>query len=255
MSLQKRRLNRKMRSLSAQQIIQVWELGQRQHFLDRAITMLSMACPEQTTSELAALSIGQRDAYLLRLRELTFGNQMTSLTACPHCQEKLESTLNVSNFRIVELQRSQPQVYRCRIDSYELQFRLANSWDLAAIAGQKDAMQAKTILEQRCLLQANLDGQLVNYDQLPTGVIEQFGETLSDYDPQAEILLSFDCPACGHQWNLLFDIVAFFWTELTVQAKRLLHEVHVLARFYGWREIDILSMTTARRQLYLGLVS
>jgi uncharacterized protein (UPF0212 family) len=232
-----------MRSLSAQQIVQVWELGQRQHFLDRAVTMLTMACPEHTASDLASLSIGQRDAYLLRLRELTFGDKLTSFATCPHCGERLESNLSVSNFRIVELQPPQSQ------------FRLPNSWDLAAIVGQQDVMQAKSILEQRCLLQASLQGQLVDYDQLPAEIVQQFGLRMTECDPQAEILLSFTCPACEQSWNLLFDIVTFFWTELTTQAKRLLHEVHLLARFYGWREIDILTMSTARRQLYLSLVS
>jgi hypothetical protein len=244
-----------MRSLSAQQIVRVWELGQHQHVLDRAITILTMACPEHTASDLAALSIGQRDAYLLRLRELTFGDELTSFAACPHCGERLESTLRVSNFRIVDLQPPQSQRYRCQIADFEMQFRLPNSWDLAAIVGQQNVMQAKSMLEQRCLLQASLHGQLTDYDRLPPDIIQQFGVQIADCDPQAEILLSFTCPACEHHWNVLFDIVTFFWSELAAQAKRSLHEVHVLARFYGWREVDILTMTTARRQLYLSLVS
>jgi hypothetical protein len=54
---------------------------------------------------------------------------------------------------------------------------------------------------------------------------------------------------------VLFDIVSFFWTELSAQAKRLLREVHTLARGYGWREADILAMSARRRQLYLDLVT
>jgi hypothetical protein len=244
-----------MRSLSTEQIVRVWELGQHQHWLDRALTILTAACPEFSPVDLAMLSIGQRDAYLLRLRELTFGDSLTSFAICPHCGERLESTLKVSNFRIVELRPPQSQTYHCQIGDFTLQFRLPNSWDLAAIVAQQEVMQAKSILEQRCLLQASHRGQPVEYDQLPAEVIEQFGSQITDCDPQAEILLSFVCPACKHDWALLFDIVTFFWTELTAQAKRLLHEVHVLARFYGWREMDILTMTTARRQLYLSLVS
>jgi len=54
---------------------------------------------------------------------------------------------------------------------------------------------------------------------------------------------------------VMFDIVSFFWSEICVQAKRLLREVHILARAYGWREADILSMSAARRQLYLEMVT
>jgi len=53
---------------------------------------------------------------------------------------------------------------------------------------------------------------------------------------------------------MTFDIASFFWAEICVQAKRLLREVHTLARAYGWREMDILSMSPARRQFYLEMV-
>ena len=42
--------------------------------------------------------------------------------------------------------------------------------------------------------------------------------------------------------------------ELATQAKRLLREVHFLARAYGWREADILAMSARRRQAYLEMV-
>ena len=56
-------------------------------------------------------------------------------------------------------------------------------------------------------------------------------------------------------WAVMFDVVSFFWSEICVQAKRLLREVHTLARAYGWREVDILGMSTARRQFYLEMVT
>jgi hypothetical protein len=244
-----------MRPLTAQQIVRIWEIGQSQHPLDRALTLLAFACPEQSPGNLATLSIGQRDGYLLHLRELTFGNKLNSFATCPHCGEKLESTMQVSDFRLVELQPPTTQEYTCHISGYDLRFRLPNSWDLAAIVGQRDVLQAKSLLGQRCLLQASYDGQAVTYPQLPPEIIQQLSNLMAECDPQAEILLKFDCSACKHIWKLVFDIGTFFWTELTAQAKRLLQEVHVLARFYSWREVDILAMSTTRRQLYLSLVS
>jgi hypothetical protein len=53
----------------------------------------------------------------------------------------------------------------------------------------------------------------------------------------------------------MFDIGAFLWEEIAAQARRLLREVHTLARAYGWREADILVMSAARRQAYLEMVS
>jgi hypothetical protein len=244
-----------MRPLSAHNILQIWEIGQSQHLLDKALTLLSFACPEQSMDELASLSIGQRDAYLLTLRELSLGNQMNGFAECPKCRERLEFTLNVADIRIIDPSKPTPQEYEFTTDGCELRFRLPNSWDLAAIVGYKEADTASQQLVQRCLLQANCEGVSVTHSELPPGVLTRLAERIAEYDPQAEVLLDLNCPACSHSWQALFDIVAFFWTELSAQAKRLLHEVHTLARFYGWREADILSMSTVRRQFYLDLVS
>jgi len=46
----------------------------------------------------------------------------------------------------------------------------------------------------------------------------------------------------------------FFWAELAAEAKRLLREVDALARAYGWREADILALSSQRRHAYLELV-
>ena len=90
---------------------------------------------------------------------------------------------------------------------------------------------------------------------VPEEAIAHLSQHLTEADPQAEILLDLQCPVCQHSWQSLFDIVAFFWSELQVQAQRLLQEVHVLARAYGWRESDILSLSSTRRQFYLKLIS
>lgn len=91
-----------MRSLSAQNIIQIWEIGNLQHPIDRALTLLAFACPDKSADDLAALSIGQRDGYLLTLRELTLGSQMESYAECPKCAQRLEFTVNVADIRVAE---------------------------------------------------------------------------------------------------------------------------------------------------------
>lgn len=244
-----------MRPLSAHHILQIWEMGQSQHPLDQALTLLTFACPDRTASELASLSIGQRDAYLLTLREMTFGSKLNAFAECPQCREQLEFGMNVADIRVTEPVAPQVQEYALAVEGLELRFRLPNSWDMAAIVGCQDVAVANSQLMQRCLVQASRDGGAVAYSELPSNAIAQLAAQMAEYDPQAEILLDLNCPACNHSWQVLFDIVSFFWTELSVQAKRLLREVHQLARFYGWREADILSMSAMRRQFYLDMVS
>jgi T4 bacteriophage base plate protein len=244
-----------MRSLSAQNIIQIWEIGQNQHPIDRALTLLAFAFPDKSADELAYLSIGQRDAYLLTLRELTLGSQMESYAECPKCAERLEFTVNVADIRVDEPIPLENQKYALSSGEFQLRFRLPNSKDLAAAIAYQDVNAVRRLIGQRCVLEVNRDGVAVSEKELPATVITDLAKQMAECDPQAEVLLNLNCPACNHEWQVVFDIVAFFWSELSAQAKRLLREVHTLARFYGWREADILAMSAIRRQFYLDLLS
>ena len=78
---------------------------------------------------------------------------------------------------------------------------------------------------------------------------------MTELDPLAEVRLELNCPQCQRHWPVTLDIASFFWNEIVSRAKRLLHDVHVLARAYAWREEDILKMSERRRQYYLNMVS
>lgn len=243
-----------MRRLSDSILLQAWERGQSQHPLDRALNLLALACPEKTGEELVSLSIGQRDAYLLTLRELTFGSKIDSFVECPNCQEKLEFSLNTQELLSSNTTESMEQNYTLKVEDFELKFRLPNSQDLAALVGIENEDRARSLLAQRCLLQINYQGNSRDFPELPAALIAKLTEQMAECDPLAEILIGLNCAACNHQWQALFDIVTFFWSELSARAKQLLRDVHVLARFYGWWESDILAMGPFRRQQYLDLI-
>jgi hypothetical protein len=247
-----------MRPLNAHTLLRIWEIGQHQHPIDRALTLLAVACPEKAMDELVSLSIGQRDAHLLTLRELTFGSQLNGFVTCPHCSEQLEFSFSTANVRVTtSLIEGVPPDYSFTTEGFDLRFRLPNSQDLAALVPYESTqgIDAASHLAQRCLIQAMQDGTPIPSDELPATVITQLADQIVEHDPQAEVLIGMNCAACGHAWQALFDILDFFWIELSTQAKRLLQEVHLLARFYGWREADILSMSAARRQIYLNFIS
>jgi len=244
-----------MHPLSAHQILRIWDVGQGQPPIERALTLLAFVDPDKTRDELASLTVGQRDAYLLKLRELTLGPQLNGVTQCPQCGERLEFELNAPNLYLINPDHSPPANQVLSIDAFEVQFRLPNSWDLAAISTCSDTTTADALLLQRCILQASCEGAAVTHQELPVDVVAQLTNQMVEADPQAEIQLALNCAACGHEWQALFDILSFFWAELVAQAKRLLQEVHTLARFYGWRESDILAMSARRRQSYLEMVT
>lgn len=283
-----------MQVLSTLELISVWEQGLNKSLVQRALILLSAAYPDASLESLAQLSIGQRDSMLLSLREKIFGAQLASVANCPACGERLELLLQVSDIQVpvlartarpnllkplpkatfsirtlirrilprkisnqVKQQRSLGQSsesFYLRMGSYEVQFRLPNSYDLLTIASSSELSEGQRSLLGRCLVSIQKQGIVQAIDQLPDELIDAVATKMAELDPQAEVLLSLVCPSCNHQWRSPFDIVSFFWSEINAWAIRLLREVHVLASAYGWRETDILTMNPYRRQCYLEMV-
>lgn len=244
-----------MRPLSAPDMLKVWEKGQGQHHLDKALTLLLAAFPGMTRDKLAELSIGQRDSYLLALRELTFGPKLNCFAECPGCKGRLEFTVKTTDIRLLPLPDGNKQELELTNGNLVLRYRMPNSLDLTDVAGFGDVDTASNLLVQRCVLEAVRDGVPVGCSELPAEVKAELAAHMAEHDPQAEVLLDLHCPECGHQWQMVFDIVSYFWSELSSQARRLLYDVHALAQAYGWSESDILSMSDTRRQFYLGMVT
>lgn len=243
-----------MHALSASKALSVWEWASGQTAVERALALLAAACPEQTPEELARLSIGRRDRLLLRLRERTFGSQLLGRTPCRMCGEALELSFNVSD--ICAPEADMPEALTLRLDDYEVDFRLPNSQDMAAISrgGGEDVPDGERQLLARCLLCVRVGGAESAAGGLPEHVREAVVRRMAEADPQSDVQLQLSCPACGHRWLAAFDIVSYFWSELNVWAQRTLREVHTLASAYGWREEDILAMSARRRHIYLEMV-
>src|SRR6266566_2195101 len=248
-----------MYSLSVQEILRIWETGLRQHPVERALTILGVAFPEISRDDLLALSIGQRDARLLEVYQSTFGAQLAAFVVCQHCQEQLEFALDIADIgpgdEGTALPAQPTDSTTVSIHAFELRFRLPNSLDLAVIAHCQDVVTARHVLIERCILEARQGGETVALDGLPETVITSLAERMAKHDPLAVIEIDLHCPQCGHRWLVLFDIVSYFWTKIYTHAKRLLREVHTLARAYGWREPDILALSAARKEFYLEMVT
>ena len=242
-----------MQALTAQQLLTVWEAGQGQLPTKRAIALLAAASPTASAESLAELSIGQRDARLLRLREWAFGSSLRAVADCPQCGEQVELTFTVDDIRPhAETEPTEP--LSLRVDDYEISFRLPNSVDLMEVAGRGDVSAIRSALIERCVLHASSHGADAVCSDFPESVVLAISRRMAATDPQADIQLAIDCPRCGCEWKVMFDIVSFFWREISVWVKRVLNEVHVLASAYGWREADILAMSQWRREFYLQML-
>lgn len=242
-----------MRALSAAELIGVWERGLAQHPVDRALTLLS-ACCQEPVETLAVLSIGQRDARLLETHARLFGTKLAAFAECPGCRERLEYSLHT-----YDLAGGAPMSNEAKLslNSGEtlIRLRLPNSLDLAAVRNVADVGLAVRKLAERCVLEADFGGNVVPANELPDDAIDLISARLAEADPQAEMMVDLTCAACRCAWQVVFDIESFLWMKISALARRLLHEVHVLAQAYGWREPDILALSSIRRQSYLEMVA
>jgi len=241
-----------MHGLSAAALLNVWERGLPRTPAERAYALLRAALPETSAGVLASWTVGQRDAALLTLRERTFGPDLEARAACPACAAPLEMKFRVADLR-VQAASEEPREHWLRRDGQEVQFRVPTLADLHAASESRDPIQARRHLLNACVLKALRDGVEVPVELLQDEVVQQVEERMAQADPQADVRLDLSCPACGHGWQSTFDIGTFFWSEINAKAQRLLHDVHRLAREYGWSEADILALSPARRHLYLEM--
>jgi hypothetical protein len=246
----------------ASDLLLAWERGLDQSPTRQALALLAAYSPGIAPEKLAALPIGARDAHLLRLRESLFGRSIAAVSRCPQCGEKLDAAFKVDDVcdagakaidRLSDDPSPDMQTHHLDIDGYAIAYRLPTSADLIAVSRLPGDSAPQHALLQRCVISAHQRGILTSVDVLPHKVITALSDDMANADPQAQIELALSCPACGHAWHALFDIAAFLWSEVHAWADRILHEVHTLARAYGWREPDILAMSARRRQIYLDL--
>jgi hypothetical protein len=239
-----------MGTLTATELLDVWERGLARPLPERVLGLLAVAFGDLSLDQLADCTIGERDARLLHLRERLFGRDLTVVTQCPACRNQLESTFAVDDVRLPEKDTSKT-THSTEVDGCRVIFRLPTTRDLLTLT---DAGSARAALLDRCVLEVvDANGEGVHTESLDAGLIAAIEARMTEVDPQADIELALTCASCGHRWMAGFDIASFLWKELHAWALRTLREVHVLARSYGWREADVLALSGTRRQLYLEL--
>jgi hypothetical protein len=243
-----------MDALSEGDVLRVWESGREGSAVDRALAILAAAAPETDPGELAAWSLGRRDARLLRVHRSTFGPTLHAFAECPACDAPLELELDAG---VLSEVASRPGGGERSIRSgpYTLRFRPVDSHDLAVAARAGDAAGARRVLLARCVTECREGDRSVPVDGLPDTVIGELARALDGLDPGADLTVELACPECGHRWSPGLDPATYVWAELAAAARRILHEVDTLARAYGWTEPEILALGPGRRAAYMELAS
>jgi hypothetical protein len=243
-----------MQTLLAHNMLDLWERASTCPPVERAFLILESVRLDTSPLEPGALTIGECEERLLTLHETMFGSRLNGFAACPHCGEALELGVNITELRAAVASQSPTHAELLEYRGYEVRFRLLSGADLVDAARCRSVFDAHALLVQRSIVSASRRGRRVSIGRLPRKVVERLAERLAECDPWAEALLDLTCPECRHEWPVLLDVGVFLWTEIRARAQRLLHDVHSLASAYGWREADIVAMSSRRREAYLALV-
>lgn len=231
-------------------LLAAWESAAGRPAVDRAVTLAATASG-LPFEEVADLPLGDCDLLLLRLREQCFGPLLDGLAECPRCHTELDVSVDIQELQPMirnddgRLSSAPPHIDGRRtvqVAGAEVELRPLTSRDIRICGGDRDRLLA------RCVTGGPDDGPAL----VPgPGVLAAVAASLDTLDPQAALTLDLDCPECGATWPAPVDITELVWTEVDRFARRLLYDVHTLARAYGWTEADVLAVGPARRHFYL----
>ena len=242
-----------MRAPAAAALLAAWESGFSLAAPARPLALLALGTDAVDGKLADDPTVGERDRRLLRLRARVFGNALTALVSCPRCGEPAEVALAISDL-LLESVPGEAGEHTLEAAGRAVRFRLPTAGDLVAAAALDEVALARAAILDRCLL--SVDGvPAADAPPLSELVVGKVAEAMAAADPQAGVELAIDCPECDAGWCAPFDIGAFFWAELHAWAQRTLLDVHTLARAYGWREADVLALSSARRKLYVEMAT
>lgn len=219
---------------------------------------------DDTVSPLAVrcLTVGDREALLLHLWRLTFGECLSSVVTCPRqgCGERMDLEVKVSDlllsaynnhveWREINLQRNGRD--------YIVRVRPPNGMDqeLAAEVGRTNLRDAEALVLQRCVQPISADGTAFPAEEWAAEMVDRIEEVMTYLDPQAEVLLQLRCVACDQPFAAEFDTGTYLYRAMAERIRFLYREVHEIARSYHWSEEEILSMTPRKRAMYLNLLA
>ena len=228
------------------ELLSVWEEARSSHPALRPAALLRRMAGE---ADAERLPVGVRDRRLLALREAWRGAAYEAVADCDACGTRVELTFAPPPPSVPS---EAPRAID--VDGIEVEYRLPDSVDLRAAAGCADVESARVLLATRCAVRARSEDGEVPLPPLDEALIVRMEEAMAAADPDGDLRLCAVCPECGGEFEVIFDPALFIWNEVESAAIEALRAVDALASAYGWSEDEILSLSPARRQAYLGMV-
>ncbi|WFE66026.1 hypothetical protein [Micromonospora sp. WMMD714] len=232
--------------LTEVELVHAWDLALEQPDDVRGLSLLGRADADR-------LPVGEVTALLLAVAGGWAGGRVAATVDCPSCAELLEVTLTVADLLAAApdpatAPERDGRSFTLRWQGHLLTLRLPTTADLAGAARAGDAATAERWLFDACLLDAT--PPLTD----PAAALPAVSAALADRDPLGVVAVALTCPGCAGTTEALLDVPAWAWQAADTRVRRLLDEVHRLARAYGWSEAEVLGLGPHRRAAYLERV-
>jgi hypothetical protein len=212
-----------------------------------------------------ALTVGDRQFLMLKLREVTFGPHVALVTRCswPGCGQKVDIDFEVPDVPIREAHGG--PVLRVRLtaradpDTPWVSFRLPTGADQERCAPLLDANPAEALREllELCVLAIGTSDRLSpeQIAELSPLACAEIEAAMAEAAPGPAMVMCASCPGCGREFDVPLDVADLFFGETRATADLLYRQVHYLAYHYHWGESEILSLPRAKRLHYVELLA
>jgi hypothetical protein len=218
------------------------------------------------------LLVADRQYLLLKLRDITLGDQVQATISCPwaDCGQKVDIDFSLRDVPVTESQEKGP-TYTMELSEEAacsgepgqadraIALRLPNGEDQEVVAPlvAADAASAFATLLVRCIQRVGLseqrgDALIRRLSPLAQQEIERHMEAVA---PRVELTIEGQCRECGRDFGVPFDPQEFFFGELRAGHDFLHREVHYLAYHYHWSEQEIMAMPRDKRRRYIEVLA
>ena len=204
-------------------------------------------------------TLGERNARLLDLHARLFGCEIELLSQCPACHAVAQFSGSCDALA-ARMRPGLEAASPCRLQAqgHVVEFRLPDSADIAIASANESAEADEDFaldLLERCVLACTREGTNVPVRQLPASVLDALSQRMEALDTGASMSFALDCPQCAAHWQAPLDVGEMLWQKVRAGAERVLLDIDMLARSYGWTEREVLRLSPLRRAAYLQMAT
>ncbi len=235
-----------------ERVLDVWERGIDHTLNERAALALALRGED---ADVARQTVQQRDAGLLDLRRALFGDRFEGVVRCPACAVEFDLPIDLETIDpdTLKTAESEPSfAVTVEAGGCKGEVRAPRCEDLLALDRTPQIDYAAALFE-RCVVGAERAGRTIGAQDLPPAFRDAAATALAASCGEAPTT-DLSCGECGHAWRAPIDVARALLDDLDDWARRLLDDIHRIARAYHWSEREIIALPLRRRLRYLDAI-